>query len=356
MKKRILVIMIIALMVVATACGGNSKGNSIGETSTTEGETATEESSPSGDIQGQELVSDTAGISIAMPKTLEENSDKVFLYNDGALVEEGLYLYEAYLYPASLDQLNAMEDEAYMEAEEMAINAFNIIKAEESQWTKEDLEKWCDWFLDLAPGSLEEIGTYEENGSKYNCYISIGKDIPEGLSEEVKPIYEGILSDLEGAKGTVKFFEAVDETSVDTGVQLSFTTTDVNGNQVTSDEIFGAAKFTMVNCWASWCGPCIQELPEIEELSKKVQEKGGQVVGLLMDGSTPLGLEEAKAIIEDTGVTYLNIIDWEGIKNQIHVQAYPTTYFVDSEGNIVGGSIIGADPKGYETRMNELLG
>lgn len=137
---------------------------------------------------------------------------------------------------------------------------------------------------------------------------------------------------------------------------LSFTTTDMDGKEVTSKEIFGESKYTMVNCWASWCGPCVRELPEIEEMSKEFEKKGGRVIGILMDGGEAAGLAGGKDIIADTGVTYLNIIGNREINAALRLKAYPTTFFVDSDGAIVGEAVIGAYTSRYISIMNGLLG
>ena len=93
------------------------------------------------------------------------------------------------------------------------------------------------------------------------------------------------------------------------GADLSFDTIDVNGNPVNSRTLFAQNKVTMVNIWATSCGPCINELAELEEMNREFREKGGAVVGLLDDVwvSNTKYLDEALAIIKDTGVTYTNL-------------------------------------------------
>lgn len=140
------------------------------------------------------------------------------------------------------------------------------------------------------------------------------------------------------------------------GPCLRFTTTDVYGETVTSEALFGGNKYTMINCWTSWCPPCIGELSELEALSKLFEEKGCGLVGLLYDGDDPAGLADALDIMSEKGVSYTNVIPWEGVDDLLQIQAVPTSFFVDSEGNIVGEFIVGADPEGYEAMLNQLLG
>lgn len=128
-----------------------------------------------------------------------------------------------------------------------------------------------------------------------------------------------------------------------------FTATDINGGEVTSD-IFADAKVSMVNVWATYCGPCIDEMPDLAKLSADYAGKGFQVIGIPADvigaGYSPVDktVSLAKDIISQTGASYLHIIPNETIyKNGLaDIYAVPTTYFVDSDGNRIGESYIGS--------------
>lgn len=132
---------------------------------------------------------------------------------------------------------------------------------------------------------------------------------------------------------------------------LTFETTDLYGNAVSSEDLFAAHKLTMVNVWATWCGPCVRELPELGELSEELAAKDCAVVGLLYDGDA----ESARALMEEAGADYLVLNVWDGADAQLGIQAFPTTFFVDSSGAIVGTAIIGADVEGYSRQSETLL-
>lgn len=143
----------------------------------------------------------------------------------------------------------------------------------------------------------------------------------------------------------------------DEGPAMTFETTDLAGEPVSSEDLFAENKITMVNFWASYCGPCIQEMPELEAISKEYAGKGAAVVGVV--GDVPVGYDEyladAEAVIKETGVTYKNIRSWEGFAEEIELIGVPTTFFVNSKGNIVGDEIVGADVEAYRTRLDEYL-
>ena len=100
-----------------------------------------------------------------------------------------------------------------------------------------------------------------------------------------------------------------------------------------------------------------ETLGGILELNKEFRQKGGAVVGLVDDVwvSNMEYLDEAKGIIEDTGVTFTNLCAWDGYEDALSAVGTPTTYFVDSNGKILGDPILGASPDKYRERMEEYL-
>ena len=122
------------------------------------------------------------------------------------------------------------------------------------------------------------------------------------------------------------------------GLFEEFEAADLEGNAVTQD-LFAEHDLTMINIWATFCGPCISEMPELGALSEEYKDKGVQIVGLCIDAAGVDGavnesqLEEAKRIVEETGASYLHIIPGETLATSLmmQVQAVPTTIFVDKE-------------------------
>ena len=140
----------------------------------------------------------------------------------------------------------------------------------------------------------------------------------------------------------------------------SFETTDLDGNAVTAEELFSQHKLTMINLWGTYCGPCIGEMPDLEILSQRLAEKDCAIVGVVVDVAgleDTARLETAREIIADTGVTYLNLFPWYTLMEDFPAQFIPTSYFVNSEGQIVGEAAIGArGADDYEALIDELLG
>ena len=122
---------------------------------------------------------------------------------------------------------------------------------------------------------------------------------------------------------------------------------DLDGNPVKSDELFSANAVTVVNFWFTTCNPCVGELAELDALNKELAEKGGALIGVntfTLDGDET-AISEAKDVLAKKGATYQNVYfgsDGEAGKFTTNIFAYPTTYVVDRNGNIVGDPIVGA--------------
>lgn len=134
------------------------------------------------------------------------------------------------------------------------------------------------------------------------------------------------------------------------GTLASFAAFDLNG--IAADEsIFASGKLTMVNIWATYCGPCLNEMPELGKLAADYKDKGVQVVGIVSDvpqnadGSFDLAqVENARSLVEETGADYRHLLVTSDLEKAAlqDVYAVPTTLFVDSAGNIVGETYVGS--------------
>lgn len=126
------------------------------------------------------------------------------------------------------------------------------------------------------------------------------------------------------------------------GILSQFAATDLDGNEI-DQSILEGYDLTMVNIWATFCQPCIREMPDLGELAGVYAEKGIQFVGLVSDVLNADGslsdsqVETAREIVDTTGAGYLHILPSEDLFGLLsQVSAVPTTLFVDSEGRQVG--------------------
>lgn len=135
----------------------------------------------------------------------------------------------------------------------------------------------------------------------------------------------------------------------------NFTTTDIDGNAVELKDVLASNKVTMINIWTTWCGWCIVEMPDLEQINQRLKEKNCAIIGIMMDGTSEDIIAEGKDILKQNGVTYLNLLPPEKSEEKLSaINTYPTSFFVDSEGNILD-KIVGAAPSMYESTVEDLL-
>ena len=129
----------------------------------------------------------------------------------------------------------------------------------------------------------------------------------------------------------------------------------LDGEDVTQ-EIFGQSKLTMINIWGTFCGPCIQEMPDLGEISRSYDSGEFQMIGLISD-VTETGDSKAQEIVQSTQADYTHLVASPDIQRKVlsRVSVVPTTIFVDSEGNQVGEGYAGSRSKEEWTSIIEDL-
>ena len=149
----------------------------------------------------------------------------------------------------------------------------------------------------------------------------------------------------------------------DVPILASFTATDLEGNEI-DQSILEGTPLTMVNVWATYCGPCKEEMPDLAQLSKDYADDGVQILGLVSDVLNANGtvnqtqVDTAIALAEEAGVDYVNMVPSEYLTQNVLSQIYavPTTFFVDENGNQVGSVYMGArDAEGWKEIIDSLL-
>lgn len=179
------------------------------------------------------------------------------------------------------------------------------------------------------------------------------KRIPLALAALSLTLALGACAPSAGTNGqlTPAPSDSADHTDTPAGVLSSFSTTDLDGNTV-DQSVLADYDLTMVNVWATFCTPCIDEMPDLGELAQEYADKNVQIIGLVSDVLNTDGtisddqVATARDIVSQTQANYLHLLPGEdlfGLLSQI--SAVPTTFFVDSEGVQVGSAIVSAQSK-----------
>ncbi|RKJ22062.1 TlpA family protein disulfide reductase [bacterium D16-50] len=129
---------------------------------------------------------------------------------------------------------------------------------------------------------------------------------------------------------------------------LVFEGQDLDGNAVTSD-IFSQSKLTMINVWATYCNPCLREMPDLGELAGEYDTADFQLIGIVSDvqeNGSEDKLEKAVSLVEKTGADYPHLLLNESLYSAlvVNVSGVPTTFFVDENG-VVLGAVVGSYEK-----------
>lgn len=187
-----------------------------------------------------------------------------------------------------------------------------------------------------------ELGQSPDNAYKY--YLSTNTKADKELTAELGQI-QTTLTEIE--KDTGEDAPQSDFTGTSLG---EFTTQDIHGKTCTQ-ELFRDYDLTMVNIFTTWCSPCVAEIPDLEKLHQEMADRDINVVGVVMDILDEKGeinqeaLEKAKLLAEKTGATYPFLIpDTTYMNGRLTgIEAFPETFFVDKNGNIVGKTYSGSE-------------
>ena len=137
----------------------------------------------------------------------------------------------------------------------------------------------------------------------------------------------------------------------------AFSTKDLKGNEVTQ-EIFARKKITVVNVWGTFCPPCIGEMPELGAWAKEMPQDV-QIIGLICDvegEQDTKHLDLARKITAEAHADFVNIYPDEALLKRLDsVEAVPTTFLVDSQGQVIGEPIVGADVAAYRAAVERYL-
>ncbi len=126
-----------------------------------------------------------------------------------------------------------------------------------------------------------------------------------------------------------------------------FTLLDLDNNEVTLSDFLG--RVVVLNFWGTWCPPCVEEIPSIIEVNNDYKDKDVEIIGISVGDD----LSVLKQFVEENNINYTILVDGtiDNTENMYNVRAFPTTYFIDTEGNI-GNKIVGQMTK--DQLINEI--
>lgn len=140
---------------------------------------------------------------------------------------------------------------------------------------------------------------------------------------------------------------------------VTFEALTLDGSSFSSD-LFSDSRITMVNVWATYCNPCLREMPELGELASSYDSGDFQLIGIIsdvMESADEKTLQKAKDLVEQTGADYPHLLLNESLYTALlkEVSAVPTTFFVDQDGQILDTVIGAMEKSAWEEKIDALL-
>ena len=162
-------------------------------------------------------------------------------------------------------------------------------------------------------------------------------------ADEAEPVFLSLSEKLRSGPAGKEMAEKI-EIAKKTGIgrmAMDFTQNDTLGNPVSLSSFKG--KHVLIDFWASWCGPCRQENPNVVKAFNKYNAKGFTVLGVSLD--QPNAKDKWMKAIHDDNLTWTHVSDLKYWKNDVAVQygiqAIPQNFLIDPQGKIIGKNLRG---------------
>lgn len=201
---------------------------------------------------------------------------------------------------------------------------------------------------------------YEIQGTKIKLYTDIFKNDPQVIyalkflspRREQDYIFKALeytsnkypwLTEAKTMKADILNSIAVAKKTELESKAMDFTQNDVNGKPINLNQFIKNKKYVLIDFWASWCGPCRQENPNVVKAYDKYKDKGFEILGVSLDDKKENWLKA----IKDDRLAWPNVSDLKGWKNEVAVQynirAVPSNFLIDNTGKIVAKNLRAED-------------
>ncbi|PWT95077.1 MAG: alkyl hydroperoxide reductase [Bacteroidetes bacterium] len=205
-------------------------------------------------------------------------------------------------------------------------------------------DKVCGDFLRSNPNSPIAIFALQQYAADesvdMNKVDSFFNSLPE--SAQSTPAGRELRARIDNVKNTQIGAEAID-----------FTQNDTSGNPVKLSSFRG--KYLLIDFWASWCGPCRQENPNVVRAFAKYKDKGFYILGVSLD--RPDGKEKWLKAIHDDGLVWTHVSDllyWNNAVARLYgIQSIPQNFLLDPNGKIIGKNLRGEE---LERSLEKIFG
>lgn len=147
-----------------------------------------------------------------------------------------------------------------------------------------------------------------------------------------------------------------EETDGTGGILQAFTANTLDGGTYTQED-FAGTDVTIINFWATFCGPCLAEMPDIAAFEESLPDNV-QLITVCLDGVG--NTDEVKSILDEAGYKGTTLLDGDADFESVcgEILYIPTTILVDQNGNLLGDAIVGGQQdleETYRAAVNDAL-
>ncbi|GGE96074.1 TlpA disulfide reductase family protein [Flavobacterium limi] len=270
-------------------------------------------------------------------KVISGSKSNDYFVKETAFREELEKDYQAY--HAGIDELSNIVGKARKENNKKLLDSvYNT-----PQWKKFEADEKA-FFTKVEKTTKDLIAKHKTNWwgalfmmTQYSYLTPDQKPEFEQLSEVAKKSYYGQLVDK----------EINPKSLIGTSV-ANFQLNDKDGNAKSVKDIVSGKKYILIDFWASWCGPCRKEIPNLKNAYTAYADKGFEVLSISIDKDQKLWL---KALGQEN-MPWPNLYDDDKVSKAFNVKTIPATYLVDNKGVIVSDNLRG---EALEAKLKELL-
>ena len=245
---------------------------------------------------------------------------------------------------ANNDAMSKFMDELQVKSKEMQ-ELYRSIRIDSTMTEAQREEAWAE--LDKKEAAQKEFILNQISANitnNFGAYLlaSFGLSVD---AEKLSTLMPQVPAEFAADEAIVRLKEFVDNT-LNTAVGkkfVDFTMKTPEGEEVKLSDFIGKDKYVLIDFWASWCGPCRNEMPNVVEAYKQYKSKGFGIVGVSLDQDA----EQWKKAIKDLNITWAQMSDlkaWQCEGAKLYgVRGIPATVLVDQEGTIVARDLRGED-------------
>ncbi|MFC5456594.1 TlpA family protein disulfide reductase [Prosthecobacter fluviatilis] len=231
--------------------------------------------------------------------------------------------WDAALFAAMLGRVRGMAGVAGPEKE--AISLDEIVKAEDA---KPETKSQAS----LASVMIASDKAAEAGGDVEGWIAKAEKHLKDFPGEKMNTMVEDRIKDMKSKAAPL---------------ELKFTALD--GRAVDVSKLQG--KVVLIDFWATWCGPCVEELPKVIKLYKELHEKGFEVIGVSLDQDKA----ELEAFLKEKGMEWPQYFDGKGAENELFMkyklESIPTAWLLNKKGVVASKTAF----EGLEEQVKKLL-